>query len=434
MASGKSDSELAIHGGAKAVTHPGTDRWPVLPREEAKQAIGALLDDGVITIGNGTGVIGEFEREFRELVGTKHALCMTNGTATLHSAYFAAGVGPGAEVICPSYTWHASVTPVLHCSATPVFCDIESDTLVIDPDDVERKITDRTRAICVVHTWGNVADMDRIMAIAERHGAMVIEDASHAHGATYKGRPVGGIGHIGCFSMQGVKAVSGGECGVAVTNDPVLQDRMLLLGHFGRICGGEGRRTFDHLTDMGLGTKYRPHPFAIALARINLRRLPELNRMRTRSYAVLNDALRGIPGIELIEPRADCARGGYLEFKFKVAREIVERVSLDLIEQAIQAEGAPVKRDRYSDLNNTYGGLHKAPLFTTFDRTTLGGCFYDPTVYRGEPVAPPDLPVTEDVCGRLLSTYAFVDVDAEYLEQTGAAVRKVMTHLDRLVS
>lgn len=427
------DSRLAINGGPRSVELPCEDRWQGVPVEEAKAAIGRLLDSGTITIANGTGIIEEFENAFKEMVGRRYALAMCNGTATLHSAYFAAGVGPGKEVLVPSYTWHASVTPVLQCAATPVFCDIDPDTLTIDPDDIERKITERTHAICVVHTWGNVADMDRIMGIADEHKLKVIEDASHAHGAKYKGRPVGGIGHVGCFSMQGVKAVSGGESGVATTNDPELFDRMILLGHFGRGPKGEGNHTFDHLGDMSLGLKYRPHPFAIALALCNLRRLPALNAGRTRNYAILNDALRNVPGVETVEPREGCERGGYLEFKFKIVREVADRVPLDVIEKALQAEGAPFKRDRYSNLNFTYGLLHKAPLFNTFDRRSIGGCYYDPDVYTGPSSESPSLPVTEDVCARLLSTYAFVDVDEAYLAQTAEALKKVMANLDELL-
>jgi perosamine synthetase len=427
-----SNAKLAIHGGPKAITLPGDDRWQGIPVDEAKAAIGALLDEGTITIANGTGIVAEFEEAFKAMVGTRYALTMNNGTATLHSAYFAAGVGPDTEVIVPSYTWHASVSPILHCAATPVFCDIEPDTLVADPDDIERKVTDKTKAICIVHTWGNVVDMDRVMAIADANDLVVIEDASHAHGAMYKGRPVGSIGHIGCFSMQGAKAVSGGESGVATTDDPELFDRMVFLGHFGRGPQGEGNHTFDDLGDMSLGTKYRPHPFAIALALCNLKRLPELNRHRTRSYAVLNDALRGVDGIELVEPREGTVRGGFLEFKFKAAKAAIDRVPLDAIEEALQAEGAPVHKDRYSNINFTYGLLHKAPLFTTFDRTSLGGCFYDPATYDGKPVHAPTLPVTEDVCGRLLSTYAFADVDEAYLLELAEAFRKVFGGLEEL--
>ncbi|MCP4644455.1 MAG: DegT/DnrJ/EryC1/StrS family aminotransferase [bacterium] len=431
MATTDTSAKLALLGGPKIVTADGTDNWLALPTDDAKAAIGALLDGGTITISNGTGVVGEFEAAFREMTQTRYALAMNNGTATLQSAYFAAGAGPGAEVLVPSYTWHASVTPILQCGATPVFCDIEPDTLVLDPEDAARKITPRTRAICVVHTWGNVGDMDRIMALAKEHNLVVIEDASHAHGATYKGRPVGGIGHIGCFSMQGVKAVSGGESGVATTNDPELFDRMILLGHFGRGPMGEGAKTFDDLGDMSLGSKYRPHPFAIALALIQLKRLPELNRLRTRNYAIMNDALQGAENLELVEPREGCTRGGYLEYKFKATAEAAARVSLDRIEEALVAEGAPFHKDRYSNLNFTSGLLHKAPIFTTFDRRTLGGCYYDPTSYTG-PVEAPTLPVTEDVCGRLLSTTAFIDVSEEYLLQVAGALRKVLSQLDQL--
>lgn len=432
MAVAKSPEPLAIKGGTKSVTCSGEDAWPLIPVDEVKQRLAALLEQGVITLADGSGAIGEFERDFRALTGARYALAMNSGTATLHSAYFAVGAGPGTEIIVPSYTWHASITPILHCAATPVFCDIDADTLVADPADIARRVTPRTRAICVVHTWGNVVDMDAVMAIANRHGLAVIEDASHAHGATYKGRPVGAIGHIGCFSLQGAKAVSGGEAGVAVTNDPELFDRMLLLGHFGRGPKGEGNRTFDALGDMSLGAKYRPHVFAITLAHAQLERLPELNRLRTRNYELLNDRLRGVPGLEIVEPRAGCTRGGYLEFKFKVARNVADRINVDSIEKALRAEGAPVTKDRYSNMNFTYGLLHKAPLFTTFDRTKIGGCFYDPKRYTGAPIEPVTLPVTEDVCTRLLSTYAFVDVAEEYLVQIAEAFSKVMERVDEL--
>jgi dTDP-4-amino-4,6-dideoxygalactose transaminase len=179
---------------------------------------------------------------------------MCNGTATLHSAYFAVGVGPGKEVIVPSYTWHATATPVLQCGATPVFCDIDPRSLNADPDDIERRITERTQAICVVHVWGNPAEMDRIMEIANRYKIKVIEDCWHAHGAVYKGKSVGTWGDIGCFSLNCGKAVDAGEGGVAVTDDPVLFDHMLLLGHFGRIQNGQTARTFK-VGDMSLGLK-----------------------------------------------------------------------------------------------------------------------------------------------------------------------------------
>src|SRR5439155_921446 len=182
--------------------------------------------------------------------------------------------------------------PILQCGGTPTFCDVDARTLTADPDDVERHITPRTRAICVVHMWGNPAPMDRFVEIARRHGVALIEDCSHAHGASYRRQPVGSWGDIGCFSLQGVKAVSGGEAGIAVTDDPLLFDRMLVLGHYGRLKHGQATKSFatDHIS---LGLKYRPHVYAILLALGTLSRLDELNRRRRRNYEILNTELAG---------------------------------------------------------------------------------------------------------------------------------------------
>ncbi len=421
-------SDLALFGGPQAVTHPPRERW-VQVNDDVKAAVNALMDQGIITIGGPTGVIGEFEAAFAAMTGSRHALAMNSGTATLHSAYFAVGVRPGDEVLVPAYTWHASATPIIHCAATPVFCDIRPESLTIDPDDVERRITDRTKALCVVHVFGNVCDMDRLCDIARRHKLALIEDASHAHGALWKGRPVGSFGDVGCFSMQGSKAVSGGESGVAVTGDPALLDRMILLGHFGRSRQGV-LDVVNTIGDMSLGAKYRAHPWAIAMAHVGLKRLPELNEKRTANVEYLNDQLRGCPGLEVIDALPGATRAAYLEYKFRLTPEAVQVASRERIVAAMQAEGAPVTADRYSDLNYTYGLLHAAPLFTTVDRRDLGGCFYDPT--RDDAPVRPSLPVAESLNQRLISLPGFIDVERESLTEVAAAMRKVMARLEEL--
>ncbi|NQU09382.1 DegT/DnrJ/EryC1/StrS family aminotransferase [bacterium] len=420
---------LAILGGPKAVSNPPVERWRKID-QRVKEAVNRLMDADVSTIPDAGGVIHEFEQAFAALTGSRYALAMNSGTATLHSAYVAAGIGPGDEVLVPTYTWHATITPVLHCAATPVFVDLDPATLTISPDDIERKLTRRTKALSIVHVWGNVCNMDRILAIVKRHGLVLIEDCSHAHGASWQGRPVGSMGAIGCFSLQGPKAVSGGEAGVAVTDDPELCDRMILLGHFGRKRVGTNQ-AIHHIGDMSLGAKYRAHAWAIAMANEDLKRLPELNAKRTRNYQVLNDGLRGCPGLELIEPLPGVQRAGYLEFKFKLTRDVLKRVSRERIVAAIQAEGVPLDADRYSSYNYTYGLLHTAPLFTEFDRRSIGGCFYDPEADAApRPVV--GLPAAEDVAGRLVGTPAYADTDEESLHQMAAGIRKVMDQVDRL--
>lgn len=420
--------ELALFGGPKTVTVEPTEGWRKIDIR-VREAVGRLMDAQVATIADGSGIIAEFEAAFAAMTGRRMALAMNSGTSTLHSAYMALGVGPGDEVLVPTYTWHATITPVLHCAATPVFCDAEVRTLTIDPDDIERKITPRTKAISIVHVWGNVCDMDRIMDIAARHKLAVVEDCSHAHGASWKGRPVGSIGRIGCFSCQGPKPVSGGELGVAVTDDPELYDRMTLLGHFGRKRLGTNADILG-IGDMSLGAKYRPHAWAVAMANEDLKRLPELNSKRTRWYRMLNNGLRDCPGFELVEPLPGATRGGYLEYKFLLSRDVLNRVSRERIIEAIQAEGVPLAADRYSNLNFTYGLLHSAPLFTTFDRRTLGGCFYDPQV--AGPMAPPRLPVSEDLATRLVGMYAYIDIEEACIRQMIEGIRKVMDRVDRL--
>lgn len=420
--------KLALFGGPKAVPVAPRENWKKIDRH-VKDAVNRLMDDQVSTIVDGSGVIAELETAFAAMTGTRYALAMNSGTATLHSAYFAIGIGPGDEVLVPTYTWHATITPVLHCAATPVFCDIDPETLTISPDDIERKISRRTKAISLVHVWGNVCHMDRIMEIARRHRLAVIEDCSHAHGARWNGKPVGGFGRIGCFSFQGPKPVSGGELGLAVTDDPDLFDRMILLGHFGR--PKVGTDTAIHgIGDMSLGAKYRPHPWAVAMACEDLKRLPEANARRTRHYQRLNDGLRGCHGIETVDPLPAAERAGFLEFKFKIAAEILEIAPRERIIEAMQAEGVPVRADRYSSLNYTYGLLHTAPLFTTFDKRSIGGCFYDPSIKHPPP--PVNLPVAEDIARRLISLPAYIDIDDACIPHLIAGMRKVMDQVTAL--
>lgn len=426
-------SAFAVSGGEKRVKNPPVEKW-VKVNAAVKAAVMSMMDEGTMSIGDGSGVQGEFETAFAAMAGSRYALTMNSGTATLHSAYFAVGVGPGDEVIVPTYTWHATITPVLHCAATPVFCDMDPNTLTIDPADIERKITPRTKAICVVHVFGNVCDMDRIVDIAERHKVALIEDCSHAHGAKWRGQAVGSFGDVGCFSMQGFKAVSGGEAGVATTDDTELLDRMILLGHFGRKRTGVNKAIAE-IGDMSLGIKYRPHGWAVAMANVDLSRLPELNRLRSRNYALLNDRLRTCPGIEVIDPLPGAERAGYLEFKFKFSKDVLRRITRDTIIEAMNANGVPAAADRYSDFNYVYGLLHTAPLFTSFDLRSIGGCFYDPslTPEEGERARQaPSLPVAEDIGQRLFSLPAYADVSLESLEEMAEAIIEVMQRVDEL--
>jgi dTDP-4-amino-4,6-dideoxygalactose transaminase len=372
----------------------------------------------------GGGPIDRFERRFAARTGSRYVLFMNSGTAALHSAFFAVGVKPGDEVIVPPYTFYASAGPVLHLGGVPVFCDIDPATLTADPDDVERRITSRTRAICVVHVWGNPARLDRFVDVARRHGVALVEDCSHAHGATYRSRSVGTWGDIGCFSLQGNKPVSGGEAGVAVTENPTYFDRMLALAHNGRTAAQQAANTFA-IDDISFGLKYRPHLAAAQWALASLGRLDELNARRARNYEILSEALDGSTTVTPIETYPDAVRGGYFEFVFRYEPEHANGWPIGSFARAARAEGVPVAVDRYTRQGRRAALLHEAPLFSEMDFDAVGGFLGGPT--RGQPLGGRGAPlrVAEHLADRLLTLPPFTDVAEDFVRQCGLALRKV---------
>ena len=418
-------NELAIFGGPRAVRTEYNEGWRQVRRSDLKPIMAAAHDD-INTKAKGEGPIAEFERQFAQLTGSQYAVAMNSGTAALHSAYFALGVKPGTEVIVPGYTFFATAAPILQCGGRPIFCDVDPETLVADPDDVERRITSRTRAICVVHLWGNPAPMDRFAEIARRHNLGLIEDCSHAHGALYRNRAVGSWGDIGCFSLQGPKAVSGGEAGIAVTGNPVLFDRMLALGQYGRLKAGQAKNTFD--TDyLSLGVKYRPHLYGILLATGSLSRLPELNRRRQRNYDILCEELAGCEAVQPIKTLPDAVRGGFLEFIVRYSPEKAGNWKSSEFLQAAQAEGVPISKERYARLGKSKRMLSETPIFTTLDSSELGGYLEASRTSAGSQ-AQSDLPVVRSLAGRLMTLPPFTKVSERFVRECAAALRKVAAY------
>ena len=192
-----------------------------------KKYLNECIDTGWVSA-NGR-FVKEFEQQFADYCGVKHAISCCNGTVTLHLILLALGVGPGDEVIMPTLTYIATANCVKYCGATPVFVDSEEGTFNMDPKKIEEKITERTKVIMPVHLYGLSCDMDPIMEIAEKYNLKVVEDAAEAHGATYKGRKVGSMGIAGSFSFFGNKVITSGEGGMITTNDEELYKKMMLL-------------------------------------------------------------------------------------------------------------------------------------------------------------------------------------------------------------
>ena len=273
-------------------------RWPDI-RPEDRAAVAAVLERGVLG-GVGAPEMTALEDEWAAFVGRDACLLFNSGTAAIHSALYAIGIQPGDEVITTAYTFAGTWQPILHQGAVPVFVDIDPRTFDLDPARIEERITPRTRAIIAVHIGGMPADLDEILAIADRHGLFVIEDACQAHGATYHGRQVGSIGLIGCYSLNSSKILSGGEGGLLVADDPDILARARRLRTFGEDIPELGKLTgwdFRPYTGYSIGWNYRHQEMPAALARSQLQRLPQYIATGQQNAAILDEALGGLPGM-----------------------------------------------------------------------------------------------------------------------------------------
>jgi len=273
-------------------------RWPDI-RPEDISAVQSVLERGVLG-GVGAPEMTALETEWAAFVGREACLLFNSGTAAIHAALYAIGIEPGDEVITTSYTFAGTWQPILQQGATPVFVDIDPRTFDLDPRRIEERITPRTKAIIAVHIGGMPADLDEILAIAERHGLALIEDACQAHGATYHGRQVGSIGVIGCYSLNSSKILSGGEGGLLVADDPDLLARARRLRTFGEDIPELAKLTgwnFRPYTGYSIGWNYRHQEMPAALARSQLKRLPAYIATGQHNAAILDEALDGIPGM-----------------------------------------------------------------------------------------------------------------------------------------
>jgi perosamine synthetase len=389
------------------VTLPQDDwlRWPVFSGAE-EAAVLRVLRDGMVST---HPVAQELEADFRVFSGRKHALAHCNGTAALLAAFHALGLEPGDEVLVPAATFWASVLPMVWCGLVPVFCESEADTLGIDPEDAERRITPRTRAIVIVHLWGLPCKVGEIGKLAEKHGLKIIEDASHAHGASVDGMPCGRFGDVSVFSLQGDKLVPAGEGGVFLTDDGVFHDRALCLGDIRRIL--KMPMPEMRFAATGFGIKTRIAPMSAALGRAMLARLPDTNAVRERHHRMLSAVLEEL-GFDTFPAPPGVVR---VWFEF-IVRPRDAALDIRRLVEVLQGMGARVGMPRYPL-------LHRQPFFTEAHWRRIGR-------YPGFDVpdcAKVSLPLTEAANGRMLRLPNFTHPDAEPLvAQYAEAFRQAM--------
>ena len=418
-------SRLAIKGGSQAVrTDPGDMfTWPVITREDEEAALEVLRAGKM----SATDVTVKFEREFAAWHGMKYALAHNTGTAALHSAMFACGVGVGDEIICQSLTYWASALPALNLGATIVYAEVDPNTLTLDPEDVERKITERTKAIIPVHYCGYPTDMDPIMEMADARGIKVIEDVSHAHGGLYKGRLVGTIGHVGAMSVMSGKALPVGEGGVLVTNDKEIYEHAIAFGHYER-TGQIEHPDLKPFAGLPLGGfKYRMHQISSAVGRVQLRHYHDRMAVIQKAMNYFWDLLEGVPGIRAHRPSKDSGStmGGWYAPHGLYVPEEFGGLSVRTFCEAIRAEGVSVSPGA-NLLMHLHPVLNDADVYGHGKPTRIAHSDRDVRQPEGS------LPVSESMPDRVYSIPWFKHYRPQIIEEHAEAFRKVAEHADEL--
>lgn len=251
--------------------------------------------------------INRFEAAFKQHLGVGYAIATSSCTGALHMGMAALGIGPGDEVVMADTNWIATASPIVNLGAKPVFVDILEDSWSIDPAKAEAAITPRTKAIVAVHLYGNLCDMDRLLAIGEKHGIPVIEDAAEAIGSVWHGQRAGSMGKFGAFSFHGSKTLTTGEGGMFVTNDAELYERVLTLSSHGRARG----QTKQFWPD-AVGFKYKMSNLQAAFGCAQMERIEELIRRKREILAVYRDRLENLPGVRMNPEAAGTVNGAWM--------------------------------------------------------------------------------------------------------------------------
>ena len=422
------NSKLAIFGGEPTVKAEPGDMftWPIIT-EEDEAAVLDILRRGAMS---GSDVTKLFEEEFSAWQGVQYSLGFSTGTAALQSAMWGCKLGVGDELICQSVTYWASALQAFSLGATVVFAEVEPDTLCLDPDDIEHRITDRTKAIMVVHYLGYPADMDRIMPIARKHGIKVIEDVSHAHGSLYKGRKVGTFGDVAAMSLMSGKSLPVGEAGILCTNDLEIYERAIAFGFYERFGANIQTEYLKQYAGIPLGGyKYRMHQMSSAVGRVQLKHYDARCAEIDKAMNYFWDRLEGVPGLRGQRPAkgSGYTKGGWYAPHGVYVPEELGGLSVTRFCEAVTAEGCSTK----PGVNNA---LHLHPVFTECDiyghgkPTRIANSTRDVRQYKG------DLPVSESIGARTYSIPWFKHFRPEIIDQYADAFRKVAENHQELLA
>ncbi len=341
----KKAGKLAILGGEPVRKNKSWPEWPYWD-ESVVQSVLKTTKSGIwCRIQSSSGTVPTFEKEYAKLLGAKYCVATGSGTQSLHTCVEALGIGPGDEVITSPYTDPGTIASILSARALPVLADLDTASYQLDPEDVERRITENTKALMPVHMMGQPCDMSRIMAIAKKHNLRVIEDAAQAHLAEYGGKRLGTIGDVGCFSFQSSKTIACGEGGSIIGSNDDLMDKCYTVHNHGTSRRG--------VTEM-IGPKYRMNEFEAAVLLGQLPGVMERFARRNENAAYLTSRLKEIPCLTPQKLYEGTRSGSFYLYAMSYHKEHVDGVDRATFLKALRAEGV--------DLSEYIKqGLHKEP-------------------------------------------------------------------------
>lgn len=423
-------AELAIFGGIPIIeeTKPHFS-WPEITEKDINDVINQLKS-GEISVYGKTGILKEFEENFSKYHNMKYGIATNSGTTALLSAFFACNIGTGDEVIAPTYTFLATATPIFHVNAKPVLIDCEESTGNIDPQEIEKKITSRTKAVVINHTWGHPCEMDKIVDICKKYNLYLIEDCSHAHGALYKGRKVGTFGDVSCFSLQGNKIVSAGEGGILLTNSKEIYERATLLGHYRDRSKQEVTLPFyKQFIKTGYGLKLRIHVVGAVLALNSLNRLDQNIEDRNNTLNYFSQELEQFSFIKPPVTKKGMHRGAFYGYKPHYIKEKFHNIPLEKFVEALQKEGVDVKKPGSKP-------LHLLPLFQQLNQGIYEESWprvskdHIKSYYRRG-----DFPIAEKFYSTTMSFPTFTKLESKkMIDKYILAIKKVQDNVDELIN
>lgn len=337
--------KLAILGGDPVRKNRGWPDWPYWDDQVLEAVVKTTKSRVWCRIQSATGTVPTFEKQYAELLGAKYCVATGSGTQALHTCVEALGIGPGDEVITSPYTDPGTTASILSSRALPVLADLDTASYQLDPEDVERRITENTRAIMPVHMMGQPCHLERIMAIAKKHNLRVIEDAAQAHLAEYQGKKLGTIGDLGCFSFQSSKTIACGEGGAIVGDDEALMDRCYTVHNHGTNRRGRTET---------IGPKYRMNEFEAAVLLGQMAGVQERFARRNANAVYLTARLKGLPGITPQKLYPGTASGSFYLYAMSYHQEHFNGVDRSRFLKAVEAEG--ISLSPYIER-----GLHREP-------------------------------------------------------------------------